>query len=157
MKEKKEHKWRDRFILLLLSPVLIVLLPCLLIAYLIFTAFLYLSIWAFWSTRGIRLLYVYSNSPDWQEHIENEVLPKLPAGTIVLNWSERSRWKRLGLPSIVFRHFGGSREFNPMAVIIRPVRRARVFRFHQAFKDLKHGKREPLAKIESEFFGSLKT
>ena len=157
MKDKKQHKWRNQLLLFILFPFLIVLLPCILIAYLVTKILIYLSVWVFWSTRGIRLLYVYSNSPNWQEHIEKEVLPRLPEGKIVINWSERTRWKRLGLPSIVFHHFGGSREFNPMAVIVRPFQRAQVFRFYQAFKDFKHGKEEPLSKLESEFFEALET
>jgi hypothetical protein len=41
MKEKKEHKWHDQFFFVLLFPLLIVFLPCLLMAYLIFTTILY--------------------------------------------------------------------------------------------------------------------
>jgi len=97
------------------------------------------------------------NSPNWQEHIEKEILPNLPERKVVLNWSERSQWKNLSLAKIVFYHFGGGyREYNPMAVIFRPFRRAKVFRFYEPLKDFKHGKPEALLKIETEFFRTLK-
>jgi len=129
---------------------------CILVAYLILSIIIYLSAWLFWNTRGIRLLYVYSNSPNWQEYIEHEIIPKLPEQKIVLNWSERQKWNKINFESLVFWHFGGYRSFNPMAVVIRPFRRAKVFRFYEAFRDYKHGKKETLTKLESDFFEALK-
>jgi len=135
-----------------LSPLLL----CIGVAYLASTILIYLAVWLVWNTRGIHLVYVYSNSPHWQEYIEKEILPKLPDGQIVLNWSERKRWKYMSLASVVFHHFGGYREFNPMAVILRPLRRAKVFRFYEPFKDFKHGKSDTLLKMEAEFFQALR-
>jgi len=117
---------------------------------------LYLSIWSLWSTRGIRLLFVHSNSPVWQDHIQNEILPRLPEGSIILNWSERKKW-RLSLSIMAFHHFGGSRHFNPLGVVIKPFHRAKVFRFHEAFVDFKHGSPNKLLKMESDFFATLET
>jgi hypothetical protein len=99
-------------------------------------------------------LFVHSNSPVWQDHIEKEILPRLPKRSIVLNWSERKKW-RPSLAAMVFHHFGGYRDFNPLGVVIKPFRRAKVFRFHEAFAEYKHGKPEMLAKMESDFFSTL--
>ena len=156
MKATKHHKWPGQIVLILLSPILLVIGLCILVAYLILSIIIYLSAWLFWNTRGIRLLYVYSNSPNWQEYIEREIVPKLPERKIVLNWSERQKWKKVNFASLVFWHFGGYRAFNPMAVVLKPFRRAKVFRFYEAFKDNKHGKREPLTKLEADFFEALK-
>lgn len=60
---------------------------------------------------------------------------------------------RLILP--VFRHFVGAREFNPLAVVFRPFRPARVFRFWQPFREWKHGKPDSLARLEGELFAYL--
>jgi hypothetical protein len=98
---------------------------------------------------------VYSNSPVWQQYIEHNVLPRLPDTAVILNWSERRNWNRLTLGYIAFRFFGGSREFNPLAVVIRPFRWAKCFRFWRPFRDLKHGKPESLARMEREFFEQL--
>jgi hypothetical protein len=140
---------------IILSPVWLPLLLCMAIAYIMKCILIYPSMWLAWSPRGIRLLYVYSNSPNWQEHIEREILPRLPKGKIVLNWSERTLWKKFSLASIVFRHFGGSRNFNPLAVVIKPFQRARVFRFHEAFLEFKHGKTASLALLEGDLFDAL--
>ena len=159
MKEnkKKPAAWPGQLVLILLLPILIPFLLCIAIVYLITTILIYLAVRFLWNTRGIRLLYVYSNSPNWQEHIEKEILPNLPEGKIVMNWSDRKRWKYMSLASMVFHHFGGYREFNPIAVILRPFRRAKVFRFHEPFKEFKHGKPDALLKMEAEFFQALTT
>jgi hypothetical protein len=159
MKEdkKKPAAWPGQLMLILLLPLLIPLLLCIGVAHLVATILIYLAVWLVWNTRGIRLVYVYSNSSHWQEYIEKEILPRFPDGQIVLNWSERQRWKYFSLASVVFHHFGGYRAFNPMAVVLRPFRRAKVFRFYEPFKDFKHGKQDALLKMEKEFFQALGT
>jgi hypothetical protein len=49
---------------------------------------LHVLLWVFWSPAGKRVLFVYSNSPVWQSYIEDDILPRLPQGSVVLNWSE---------------------------------------------------------------------
>ena len=93
--------------------------------------------------RGRDVLFVYSDSPVWHEYIEQRFLPHLVRRAVVLNWSERNRWN-LSLGQVAFRFFGGRREFNPLAVVFRPLRRTRTFRFWTAFRDLKHGRPEAL-------------
>ena len=134
--------------------MLIVLIPAILVAYLLLTVLLHALAWLVWNPRGIELLYVYSNSPHWQEYIEQNILPRLPSRAIVLNWSERKEWK-FDLATFAFRHFGGYRDFNPMALIFRPFRCVKTFRFFKPFRDFKHGKPDALHKMESEFFAVL--
>lgn len=154
MREKKKTRLRDQLLIVVLLPILIPVVVCLLILLPIASLVVYLSVWSLWSTRGVRLLFVHSNSPVWQDHIQKEILPHLPERSIILNWSERKKW-RPSLAAMVFHHFGGYRDFNPLAVVIRPFRRAKVFRFHEAFAEWKHGKPEALTKMESEFFATL--
>src|SRR5437899_1722702 len=96
-------------------PVLVVLLPLVVVGifvWLLCAELLQLIVWLTWCPRGRYALLVYSNSPVWQEYFETRVLPALGARAIVLNWSERQQWG-FSLAVVLFRFFGGSREFNP--------------------------------------------
>ncbi|UCD76091.1 MAG: hypothetical protein JSV91_04045 [Phycisphaerales bacterium] len=99
--------------------------------------------------RGKFILFVYSNSPNWQQYIEENIFPQIGDVSVVLNWSERSKWK-LNDPweAQILRHWGGDREFNPIAIIIPLRGRVRVVRFWQAFRDYKHGKDSTLRDAE---------
>lgn len=129
-----------RVCLLVVAIVLLAaLLPLLLLTYAIYSAILYAVVWLTWCVRGRHVLLVYSNSPNWQGYIETELIPNLPPNTIVLNWSERRTWSEYSLAVPVFRHFGGSREFNPIVLVFTPFRWTRTFRFWQAFCAHKRG------------------
>jgi hypothetical protein len=58
-------------------------------------------------TAPPQVLFVYSNSPNWQEYIEQQILPRLPANTAIMNWSERKKWSRLSLPVLAVHYFCG--------------------------------------------------
>ena len=150
---QKQAVW-GTLCLVLLAPVLIPLIVLHLMAHVLLTIVLHVLAWLFWNTRGIRILYVYSDSPHWQEYIEENILPRLAGRSIVLNWSERKKWT-WGLSTLVFHHFGGYRNFNPIAILFRPFRPAKIFRFFRPFRDLKHGKPDALHKMEAQFFTLL--
>jgi hypothetical protein len=103
-----------------------------------------------WIPRGLRVLVVYSNSPHWKQRFEERVLPQLGPRCVVLNWSERRRWS-WGLAECLFWFYGGAKNYNPLAVVIPPFGRAKVFRFWPAFRDAKHGRPESLQQLETEF------
>jgi hypothetical protein len=134
--------------------VIVLWVTAFLLGIVLFKVLLYLTIWLAWNTRGINLIYIYSNSPTWQEHVEKDILPHLPRRAIVLNWSERKKW-RLTLATLAFYHFAGYHDFNPMAIVFCPLRPARVFRFLRPFREFKHGKPEALQKMEMELFALL--
>jgi hypothetical protein len=144
--------WWKMVLLIPLGIVLLVLSPLLLAGLLLWHFGLLFALWTFWRTRGRSILFVYSDSPSWREHIEQSFLPRLEGKAIILNWSERAKWKN-SLTVFAFNHWGDKREFNPLGVVFRPFRRPRVFRFHQPFLDFKHGKPGVLARMEAEFFG----
>jgi len=108
-------------------------------------------IWLRWNMIGRLALFVYSDSPNWKEYIEDQILPHLGEEVVLLNWSERKNWKRYSLPVLAFYYFGGTSEFNPLGVVFRPFRRTQVFRFWKPFKDYKHGNVESLQNITREF------
>lgn len=146
-------------LLILLSPGIIVLTLVALALWfgiaLPYNLCLYTSIHLLWLRRGKDVLFVYSNSPHWKEYIEANILPKMAHRSVVLNWSDRSSWDRWALSVMCFRHFAGSREFNPMAIVFRPFRGAKVFRFWRAFRDYKHGEASTLQEAEKSLFDYL--
>ena len=101
------------------------------------------------------MLFVYSDSTIWKEHIEATVLPKLSPKVVILNWSERKRWK-VSLATLLFHHFGGGFEFNPMALVFRPFHTRTQFRFFKPFQAWKKGHRSALERMESDFFSVLR-
>ena len=149
-KPKSKAKWWQVALVIPLVPVLIAIVALALPLYMVATVGLHIVIWSWWCVRGRDILFVYSDSPVWHDHMEQRVLPHLGPRAIVLNWSERKHW-RLSLARMAFYHFGGYRQFNPLAVVFRPFRRTRTFRFWQPFRDFKHGQPENLQRMESQF------
>jgi hypothetical protein len=140
-----------------ISPLWIPLLLCVVLFRLLSSICLHLAVWLLWLPRSKRLLFVYSNSPIWQSYVEAHILPVIREQAVILNWSQRREWPlRHSLAVAVFKHFGGYREFNPMAVVFRPLRLARVFRFFQPFQDFKHGKPDSLTSAQNDLFCYLR-
>lgn len=152
-----KSNWINLLVLLLivlLSPLIFVVL----LLWLLTRIGLNFLVWILWCTRGKDILFIYSNSPIWHDYIEEHLIPYIKARSVLLNWSNRRHWfGALSLQSVVFRHFGGSKEYNPLAVYFRPFKPHRTFRFFNAFHDYKHGKPETLKRIESDFFSSVGT
>jgi len=151
--QSKLKLWQ--FILLILfAPVLLAISVLALFFFLASSVCLHIAIWSWWCIRGRDILFVYSDSPIWHDYIEQYFLPKLGERAMVLNWSKRKNW-RFSLARMAVHHFGGWREFNPIAIVFHPFRRTRTFRFLKPFKDFKHGHPEALHHMENEFFGAI--
>ncbi len=78
------------------------------------------------------MVFVYSGRPDSLEHVEAEILPRLPEHTAVLNWSERDSWPFWSIAVWLVRLFGPRREFDWVGIVAHwgwP----RVFREERAF------------------------
>jgi hypothetical protein len=96
---------------------------------------------------------VLSDSPVWRGYMSAEIVPLVRGRGVILNWSERKKWRRWSLAAHVFHIFGGRREFNPL--VFRPLRRAEVLRFWQAFKNWKHGNTGPLERDRQRLLTAL--
>jgi hypothetical protein len=153
-RKKRGSDYLGALLFLLLSPVIFVAVIVVITFHLVASVFLHLAAWCCWNLRGRYVLFVYSDSPIWHDYIEENILPRLGERVVVLNWSHRRRW-RLTLAVLVFRYFGGHRLFNPMAVVFRPLRLAKTFRFYEPFRDFKHGESGTVAKMEHELFELL--
>lgn len=146
-----EPKTKSRWLIVAVSlPYAVVYL----LLYSVWVLCLHVVIWIWWCARGRDVLFVYSESPLWREYIERQLLPILAQRAVILNWSERSAWS-FSLGRAAFRHFGGSREFNPMAVVFRPLRRTRTFRFWKPFRELNRGRPQALETMEAELLQSV--
>ncbi len=156
MAREKPTFWRrlaNALALVLAVPFLLLVLPLVVIAVilrLIYELLLHILIWGAWFPKGKDVLLVYSDSPVWHDYMLAEVLPQLQKRAVVLNWSHRKEWPRWSLAVRAFRTFGGQREYNPLVVVFRPWRRAKVFRFWQAFRDWKHGRTESVERLTQD-------
>jgi hypothetical protein len=115
-----------------------------------------LRLW-FWrahAIQGRRVLFVYSESPNWQAYIEENILPRIRDMAVVLNWSERGLWSSASpWEARFFRRCSGGREFNLVALVFCAHGRVRSVRFHRAFLDFKHGRESALREAEAELAG----
>ena len=151
---KSKTRWRTNLLVVPLLPVLLLVAAITLVLSLVATVCLHITIWTWWCLRGRDILFVYSDSPVWHDYIEEAILPHLGERAVILNWSQRKRW-RFSLARLAFHHFAGYRQFNPLAVVFRPFHRSRIFRFWQPFRDFKHGKPQALHQMEREFLGVI--
>lgn len=154
-RKQTSRQWLKNSVRLLLLPVILPLAVVALGLFFLYRITLYLLIWTLWLPRGKDILLVYSDSPIWHGYMASEVLPLVQERAVVLNWSQRNSWQKWSLGVAVFRHFGGRREFNPLVILFPPVRSARIFRFWPAFKDWKHGDREPVKCLRRELLAAL--
>ncbi len=140
-----------------LWPLVIVLLPLVVVAailWFVVAISLLLVVWMTWCRRGQYALVVYSNSPIWHQYFEERVLPAIGKRGVVLNWSERKRWK-FSLPVALFRMFAGTREFNPLVIVFQPWTWPRRFQFFRAFRAFKQGRPEGVEDIRTDLLRSL--
>jgi len=118
---------------------------------------LYGLAWGWWMGRDRRrVLFVYSNSPNWKAYVEANILPHLPQNSVVLNWSDRLSWNRFTVSVMLFRFFAGPKEFNPIGLVFERFNVVKPFRFWQAFRDAKHGREDALRLVESRFLDAAR-
>jgi len=135
-------------LVIIFSPILIAAV----FIYLLWGAILYATIWL---TQGKQfVVFVYSDSPIWENYIETEILPHTQDRAVILNWSDRRNWKN-SLPVLAFRYFGGYRNFNPIGMVFRPFRFVKTYRFFEAFKAFKHGNRSKVEDLKKALFDEI--
>src|SRR6185503_18999997 len=103
---KPKAKWWQVALFIPFAPLLLLVVVLWLVFFLASTVFLHIAVWSWWCIRGRDILFVYSDSPIWHDYIEEQVLPPLGERAVVLNWSQRTRW-RFSLSRMAFYLFGG--------------------------------------------------
>src|SRR5262245_20750343 len=104
-----------------LWPLVIALFPLVmlfLVLWLVTALLALLAVWVSWCSTGRYALVIYSDSPIWRDYVESRILPDLRGRAVMLNWSERARW-RTSLGTVLFTLFAGRRDFNPMAIVFK--------------------------------------
>jgi hypothetical protein len=124
-------------------------------AWVVATVALHLALCLAWLPRGRRVLFVYSDSPRWKPYLDEHVVPRLPKTAVVLNWSERARWSPFQLGVWLFQMWSGARDYNPVAIVVRPLASPKVFRFFGAFEEQRRGRPEPLREVETALLSEL--
>jgi hypothetical protein len=123
--------------------------------WLLATIALHLALLVVWLPRGRRVLFVTSDDATWKTHLDLNVVPRLPKTAVILDWSARARWSPFQLGAWLFRLWSGDRNFNPLAIVFRPWRGPKIFRFWSAFQELERGNPEPLRAVQAAFLGEL--
>jgi hypothetical protein len=158
-----KHKSTEYLTQIFVAPLLLVVAVVWLVLLVVFYPFRFAYeqwlTFRFWQRHGKYgrfVLFIYSDSPNWKDYIEANILPRLEPHVVTLNWSERQKWKRSNpFEARLFSHWAGESEFNPLALIFAPTGKVQGVRFWQAFKDLKHGKDRLLKQAESLLFTEL--
>jgi hypothetical protein len=147
-------RWVSVTLFILCLPLILAYVVLWLLFWLVAASVLLAAVWIAWCPRGRNVLAVYSNSPIWQVWFEQHALPALGSRAVVLNWSERKQWKR-SLAVLLFRVFGGTRNFNPIVIVFTPLRLPRTFRFYRAFQEFKHGRPQEVERMWSEVLNAI--
>lgn len=162
---KNNTRWKEILWLILLSPLLLLLGVLLLVVAAVwfplnrvYEQWLKYCFWKRHGRFGRFVLFVYSDSPNWKEYIEQNILPAIKPHVVTLNWSKRKEWAKTNpFEAKIFHHWAGEREFNPIALLLPPDGKVKKVRFWQAFRDLKHGKDALLNEAEKVLFEEIKT
>jgi len=163
MGRREKRSLSDQFKELLILLFVIALLPIWIPGLLIMLALMvmyYLLLnmyaWIVWLPKGQRVLFIFSDSPIWHDYIQSNIIPRIEHCSVILNWSQRKQWPKYTFPIMAFRFLGGERAYNPLAIIFRPMKTAKIIRLWEAFKSYKHGDSKPLEQAEAELFKALK-
>ena len=154
-KETTSEKLRQAALVILLLPIILPLSAIGFTLFLLHRVVLYLLVWIVWLPKGKDTLLVYSDSPIWRDYMIQEVLPLVQERAVVLNWSERSNWRRWGFSVYIFRSFAGGQKYNPVVMLFRPFRRVQIFRFWSAFKDWKYGQTDSVNDVRNQLLLKL--
>ena len=159
MSKQWNSKLRRTFLLVLVvitAPLWLLLAAVAVLAHVVRQAALYAIVWSWWvGPASRRILFVYSDSSNWKEHVEQVILPRLPDDSVVLNWSQRRQWPRFEVSIWLFRVFAGSREFNPIGLVFERFRLVARYRFWGPFREMKHGRPDSLRRLEERFFAHV--
>jgi hypothetical protein len=137
-------------LVVLLAIVALPLLLAVFAGWILSSLALWFLVMIFWKPRGIRYLIVYSESQQWRQYFESDVLPAFEDISIVLNLSKdggQKKWWHLNW--IIYRHCAGYRNRFPIVIRFTCLGAWRAIRFYDAFIQAKKGKTEALELAKS--------
>src|SRR5947209_1818294 len=78
LREKAPFSWRyGKYMGMILFVLLLPFIATLLALFFLHRFLLYILIWCLWVPQGIEALVVYSDSPIWQEYMNEQIIPLL--------------------------------------------------------------------------------
>lgn len=93
---------------------------------------------------GKFVLLAYSESDVWAPYIRERLIPEIGDHCVSINRSREDWKRRYPAEGRALEFWGGLFDYNPIAIVLRPFGRLKVFRLYPAFLDAKHGKPEAL-------------
>jgi hypothetical protein len=113
----------------------------------------------FWMRHGRKgkpVLFVYSDSSNWKDHVETRILPRIEARSVILNWSKRRQWEGdRSLEMKLFEQWAGPGEFVPTAILCPIFGEVKVFRLWPSSQNPKHGKDRLLKDAQQALFAAV--
>ena len=98
------------------------------------------------------ILFTYSESENWAQYIEENILPKISEHAVIINRTKQQDWKKeYGLERRALDSIAGH-GINPVALIFRNGYRTKTIAFYEAFRDMKHGKESAINQKCQELF-----
>tara|TARA_R110002072_G_scaffold95501_1_gene210577 strand:+ start:977 stop:1450 length:474 start_codon:yes stop_codon:yes gene_type:complete len=98
------------------------------------------------------ILFTYSESENWTDYIEQKIIPRIAAHAQIINRSQQKDWKSRYPTERRALESWGNLNINPVAIVFRPWKPAKVIAFYEAFRDLKHGKESTINAKTEELF-----
>src|SRR5438477_12417869 len=116
----EKTNWKGALLLVILSPIILVIIVVVLIIFAIVFPFVKIyeqwlryRFWQIHGKFGRFVLLIYSDSPNWKDYIDENILPQIEPHVVILNWSKRREWPKTNpIESRVFRRWAGETEFN---------------------------------------------
>ena len=136
-------------------PIFLFVLPILLLRGLIHLTVSCVLQGLVWFRHRTWVVLVYSDSPKWKDRIESQIIPALPAGSVILNRSVP--WSKTSLAGRVYRHFAGQHEFCPIGIVFYRWRWVHCFRFFQPFQDATRGNLATLNSLQAAFAAAVQS
>jgi hypothetical protein len=153
MKKEQQSVWKRIGVVLMLIaavPLIPVFLVLLAIYMLVATIWFRIAIALSYVPRGIRYLVVYSDSAQWKDYFESEVMPRLGSGVRSINLStEGGKKGKWDLDWRFYRHTCGYRNRFPVVYRFTRFGGWKTVRFYDAFIEAKRGKTESLERAKA--------
>lgn len=101
------------------------------------------------------ILFTYSDSPNWSEFIETNIIPKIEQHAIIINRTKNPNWKHQFKPEKRAIELWATLNANPLAIVFEPNGKTEPIEFYEAFRDLKHGKDKAINEKCTELLRAL--
>ena len=152
----QRQRWIGRFVSpWIVVPIFVLLLPLVLVRVIARIAWSSLLSITAWTKHTKLVVFVYSDSPKWKEHVESTILPSLPHDAVVINRSQP--WEGSSLAGRIFRHFGGHYEFCPIGIFVERWRPVQVFRLFKPFQEARHGDSTALNNVQAALLAATQS